>query len=59
MKIIYGEAKIQGKIQRHTVVSYQIETTNDLQTAFLTAEEKKIGNYQAGRRIGNQKRKKE
>lgn len=39
------------------MVSYQMETTSDLQNAFLTAKKKKIGNYEAGSGTQNQKKK--
>lgn len=46
-KILYCKDTILGKIQGDTKVSDPMETTTDLQGAFLTAKEKKTGNYQA------------
>lgn len=43
-----SEANIDGKIQGDTMVSYQMETTKDLQSAFVTTKEEKK-KLQAGR----------
>lgn len=43
-----SEANIDGKIQGDTMVSYQMETTKDLQSAFVTTKEGKKNYRQEG-----------
>lgn len=54
-----SEANIDGKIQGDTMVSYQMETTKDLQSAFVTTKEekKKITGRKGNRNSEDERRK--